>query len=539
MSVSINDQNDQISTTLGVLRQADTGGLVVASGVDVGKPTPVGNNGLIRYNTTNNALEVVVNGAYHTFAFTDSITGFLPLTGGTLTGGLAVIAGTASAPGLYFNNSAITGLFSPSANVFCITSNGTESLRVDNVGNVGIGKTPSVRLDVSGTGKVAAFTSTSSDYLIALTGQTTTVSTPPSIGARGNSLVVATNASLAAQFAIDTSGNVGINTTGSAANPTYALDIATSLSAGVPSIRANSLNESILRLQSNGASGTSWDLNSAGGTTSLTAGNFYIRNGSTTALMLDTTGYAYTTTPPTNDNSTKIPTTAWVRAALAAEVIVAVQVFASSGTYTPTANMVKCIVEMVGGGGSGGGAGNGGSAQGASGGGSGGYLKALLTAAQVGASQSVTIGTGGVGAVSGPSNGNSGGTTSLGSLLSCTGGGAGQQPAGGSGGVAGGSGGTPTVSTGTAILTLTGQAGSYGMQNFLAVSGNGGSNPLGLGGVQVGGNATPPGNVAGQAGTGYGSGSGGAIDGVGGGDTAKGSANGQSGIIIITEYILG
>src|ERR1700720_4672748 len=70
-----------------------------------------------------------------------------------------------------------------------------------------------------------------------------------------------------------------------------------------------------------------------------------------------------------------------------------VQVFTSSGTYTPSAGLVTAIIECVGGGG-----GGGGSAfsptqvHGGGGGGAGGYARAYKTASQIGASQTVTIG---------------------------------------------------------------------------------------------------------------------------------------------------
>src|SRR5215468_8638562 len=78
---------------------------------------------------------------------------------------------------------------------------------------------------------------------------------------------------------------------------------------------------------------------------------------------------------------------------------VGVQVFTASGTYVPSANLVSAVVECVGGGGGGGGTpsettgyvGAGG------GGGSGSYSRKYLTAAQIGASQTITIGAGGNG----------------------------------------------------------------------------------------------------------------------------------------------
>lgn len=75
-----------------------------------------------------------------------------------------------------------------------------------------------------------------------------------------------------------------------------------------------------------------------------------------------------------------------------------VQTFSASGTYTPTPGMKFAILEVKGSGAAGGGVtGTALNSLGGGGGGSGGYTKVLVTAAQVGASQPVTIGLGGVG----------------------------------------------------------------------------------------------------------------------------------------------
>ncbi|HEU0117855.1 MAG TPA: hypothetical protein VFR09_04405 [Alphaproteobacteria bacterium] len=194
-----------------------------------------------------------------------------------------------------------------------------------------------------------------------------------------------------------------------------------------------------------------------------------------------------------------------------------VQSFTSGGTYTPSSGMLYSIVEIVGGGG-GGGSDEGG------GGGSGGYAKALLTAVQIGTSQSITIGSAGSAGSSG--SGGSGGTTSVGTLLSCDGGGGGGI-GGDSSAVPGGSGGSASVTTGTALLTLPGQKGGGGGNNFMSVGGGGGGNPLGYGGAMVGdGNSY---NTDGVDATGYGAGGGGAAGGSTGG-------SGTAGYVLITEF---
>lgn len=200
---------------------------------------------------------------------------------------------------------------------------------------------------------------------------------------------------------------------------------------------------------------------------------------------------------------------------------------ATGGTYTPSAGLAYETVEMVAGGG--GGAGNdGGSFAMSSGGGSGGYVKALLTAAQVGVSQAITLGAAGLGGASGANNGTGGATTSIGSLITCIGGSPGTQQDANST-LPGGAGGICTVTTGTALSPIAnGQQGGFGGNQSLAIGGAGGSNPLGAGGPQVLANASTNGLPA----LGYGSGG-------SGGASLSGSVSGgdgKTGYVAITEY---
>lgn len=204
------------------------------------------------------------------------------------------------------------------------------------------------------------------------------------------------------------------------------------------------------------------------------------------------------------------------------------QKFTSSGTYTPTSGTKYVIIEMVGGGG--GGAGNTTASFGsAGGGGSGGYIVAILTAAQVGASQTVTIGAaGGAGATG--ANGGSGGTTSVGSLLSCGGGGPGTYAASASG-AAGGAGGSATISTGTDNGAQVGQAGGPGCNVTTGIGGSGGGTPLGAGApMQTAGS----GFANGVTGSGYGAGGSGGPCGSSPGVTTGGA--GTAGAVFVTEF---
>jgi len=208
--------------------------------------------------------------------------------------------------------------------------------------------------------------------------------------------------------------------------------------------------------------------------------------------------------------------------------------FTASSTYTPTVGMVYCIIECVGGGGGGGVAGGtSGQTYGGGGGGSGGYSRVMATAAAIGASKTVTIGSGGAGGGqggAGGSNGDPGTDTSVGSLCIAKGGSGGT--VGNAGGYGyGGAGGV----VGTGDITFLGNAGGTGIysQNALykgGITGNGAGSYFG------GGTPVAPLSGAGiSAVNNSGAGGSGAIA-----DSSASAfigGNGGSGIVIITECI--
>lgn len=102
-----------------------------------------------------------------------------------------------------------------------------------------------------------------------------------------------------------------------------------------------------------------------------------------------------------------------------------VQVFNTAGTYTytPSANMQSCIVELLGAGGGGGVTlANGGTdSWQATGGAGGGYTKSFYNAATIGTSQSIVVGAGGAGSQLRQNAGN-GGNSTFGSLMTAGGG---------------------------------------------------------------------------------------------------------------------
>lgn len=199
------------------------------------------------------------------------------------------------------------------------------------------------------------------------------------------------------------------------------------------------------------------------------------------------------------------------------------QVFTSSGTYTPSTGMLYCQIMCLGGGGGGGGVTSGADHAGG-GGGVGGMSLGIHTAADIGASQTVTIGSAGGGASSGNNSGGSGGDTSVGTLCigkGASGGGGSASSSGGAGG-AGGVAGTGNVIAAVGGNGLTGVGGSAG------TGGNGGNSLYGGGGVGQSGNGN------GNAASGRGAGGGGSKDAGSSGNKSGGA--GTAGLVIITEY---
>ncbi len=212
---------------------------------------------------------------------------------------------------------------------------------------------------------------------------------------------------------------------------------------------------------------------------------------------------------------------------------VTIQKFTASATYSPTPGTQFVVVECIGGGGGGGGPGIAGASQqsAASGGGSGGYSRAILTAAQIGASQPVTIGPGGAAGVPSAS-GLGGGPTSFGSFCLANPGGGGQGGGPGVAGIGGALGGS--VSGAIGDVTFAGSPGeaagySNSFPNDIALGGAGGSSAFG------GGAPTPAGHSTnGIAGGGYGSGGSGGVS--SGGNPGTSGGAGSAGICIVTEY---
>jgi hypothetical protein len=209
-----------------------------------------------------------------------------------------------------------------------------------------------------------------------------------------------------------------------------------------------------------------------------------------------------------------------------------VQVFSSTGTYTPTSGTASIVVEVQAAGGSGGGAAvttTGQSASG-SGGGGGSYAKVRLTSGFSGVTVTIPA------AVSGTSGaaGTAGSAASFGSLVSCPGGTAGTLGTATSGTVVLGSGGVAavcTISAGTILANIAGQGGLPALvitPGAGSLSGAGGSSPLGGG---AGGRGS---SGAGSNGTGNGAGGAGANNQAS--QSAAAGGGSSAGEVIVYEY---
>jgi len=176
--------------------------------------------------------------------------------------------------------------------------------------------------------------------------------------------------------------------------------------------------------------------------------------------------------------------------------LINVQTFTTSGTYWSSPGAASIIIEAVGGGASGGGTAATGSGQGAvsSGGGAGSIAVGRFTVGFTGG-LAVTIGAGGAAPAAGQNNGNNGGTTSVGAVISCPGGLAGQGgPASGNSMIVSPANSIASAPLGGNIYEAAGQPGNYGITlnpggSYYAGAGMGGISPLtaGAGGPGAGG----------------------------------------------------
>jgi len=224
-----------------------------------------------------------------------------------------------------------------------------------------------------------------------------------------------------------------------------------------------------------------------------------------------------------------------------------ITILTTSGTYTTPLGLSFAKVTAIGGGGAGSIGGNRslGNATSGGGGGAGGVCVRAYTVAQLGASQTFTIGSGGVANSGEGTSGGNGGTTifATGSLVLTASGGSGapgqSSAQSGSSASIGGDGGAASGGT----INISGAAGGDGFAyrvgdgNNYMMAGNGAGTMFGTGGkggklLNISGTA----QSAGLNGTGYGAGGGGAGFVSSPSPITATAGNGSQGVIIIEEY---
>jgi hypothetical protein len=118
---------------------------------DITANRPTGVNGMIRYNTTTQKFEVY-EGVWQNMISAQA-SGADNLGNHTATSSIVGVVGSQTGPAYTFSGDTDTGNWHPAANTYAISTGGSERVRIDNLGFVGIGTTSPIaklHLDASG-----------------------------------------------------------------------------------------------------------------------------------------------------------------------------------------------------------------------------------------------------------------------------------------------------------------------------------------------------------------------------------------------------
>lgn len=143
----------------------------------------------------------------------NSTSGVSTIANVRVTGVTTVSAGSTSAPSITPTGDSNTGIFFPAADTVAIAEGGTEILRIDSSGNLGIGtNNPTTELEVLGTGTVASFRGKGGSSFIGIRDEDD--GTVAFIGVDGGSLKFQTSGSgFSDKIVIDSSGRLLVGTT--------------------------------------------------------------------------------------------------------------------------------------------------------------------------------------------------------------------------------------------------------------------------------------------------------------------------------------
>ena len=468
--------------------------------------------GALYFNSVDGVMKLYTGSAW--VAAYVSGAGFLALSGGTMTGTVNFVAGSAAAPGIAASGDTNTGIFFPAADTIAFAEGGVEALRLNSSGQV---------VTTAGTVSLPSITTT---------GDTNTGMFFPA----ADTIAFAEGGVEAMR--IDGSGNVGI--AGSSSG--YKLEVFGTFASQQLVAKPNGAEGGELSLMNpdssvggildvggannirlfsttNNCNFQIGQLSGTGGTISLfTAGSERFKFGSAGQLGIGGATYGTAGQVLTSGGSGAAPS--WAAPSVSGTLIRAPQVLTSGTSYTTPSNCTRIFAEIIGGGGSG--AGSAGSVSLGGGGGAGGYVSVYLTVTGSTA-YTYAIGAGGA-SVTGAVDGNAGGSTTItvGTAFTANGGGFGLVGSFNGRAGEGGSG------SGTGATVIKGGDGITGMaaNTGALCAGSGGASFFGGGGN--GGTGSSASSSA-RSGVAYGSGGGGAA-------ISGNSGAGAQGVIRIWEY---